>query len=412
MHKNQQVDFDLVIIGGGLVGATLALSLMQSCPHLRLLVLEQKEPTPADNENQHCHDFNQKTLAINQGTKLFFDNLGIWPEEVNTSGFLTPIKQVKVSMQKALGQFHFHSPKNYDALGYIIQIKLLENLLLARLQEKCQSCKMLTWVQPSTQVAIKPITGGWQVAYLDVAQNNKPMTINTKCVIGSDGPHSLVKKSLGISDSDFDYGHTAIIANVKLNQHHDYIAYERFTQEGGALALLPYGSGEQMTMVLTMPSQLAKCTQDLTAEDFLAKLKNLMGGRLAFEAITNRIQVPLNMKIAKQQIARRALLMGNSAHFLHPIAAQGFNLSIQDIASLVNLFTQNTEQAYIGSAAMLNDYDKARKTVQQDYIQTTDKIATYYSSQRLPTWLKGMSLLCLDNLSIKQYFTEKSMGIA
>jgi 2-polyprenyl-6-methoxyphenol hydroxylase-like FAD-dependent oxidoreductase len=141
-----------------------------------------------------------------------------------------------------------------------------------------------------------------------------------------------------------------------------------------------------------------------------------MGGRLSFTAISKRTQVPLSMKIATHQIARRAILMGNSAHFLHPIAAQGFNLSIQDVSTLIQLILQHTSpilnQDYIGSAAMLHDYVLSREKPQTEYIGVTDKIATYYSSQKLPSWFKGMSLFILDKMPIKKYFTEKSMGIA
>jgi ubiquinone biosynthesis UbiH/UbiF/VisC/COQ6 family hydroxylase len=405
-NKNQQFDFDLVIVGGGLVGASLAIGLAQSCAHLKILVLEQKDLGPQVNDFESFNDFNQKTLAINQGTKLFFDKLGIWPPEVKISDFLTPIKTVQVSMQGAFGQFEFTPPKTHDALGYIIQANILEKFILNHVH-----IKNLTWVQPISDIKLNMIASGWQVNYLDQTQD-KMRQVSARCIIGSDGPNSIVKKSLGILDGVSDYGHIATIANIKLNQHHDYIAYERFTQEGGALALLPYGPDTQMTMVLTLPYRLAKIYQEISDDDFLSRLKNLMGKRLGFEAISEKIQVPLGMKIATHQIARRAILMGNSAHFLHPIAAQGFNLSIQDIAALIHLLEKNKNTDYIGSSAMLHDYNQTRLGDQQAYIQATNKIATYYASQKLPAWCKGMSLVVLNNLPIKNYFTKKSMGVA
>ncbi len=420
----KQYDFDLVIVGGGLVGGCLALGLAKACPHLKLLVLEQKalEPLSAIRGSDY-HDFNQKTLALNKGAQLFFEQLGIWPEDLKPSDFLTPIKAVQISMQNALGQFNFTPLKKYNnnhhVLGYIIQSKLLEKMIF---EKKNQYQEQITWVQPiepiSDQLMLKAIPSGWQVTYQDKLQN-KRVQVQTPCVIGSDGANSIIKKNLGISDVVSDYGHVAIIANVKLKEEHDYIAYERFTQEGGAMALLPYGPSDnlrQMTLVLTMPLQQAKGYQELSDEDLCLKLSKLMGGRFVFEAISQRITVPLIMKIATHQVARRAILMGNAAHFLHPIAAQGFNLSIQDIESFIQLIHNNTlqhsDRAYLGSSAMLSDYVTARAATQMAYIQATDKIARYYASQAFPSWLKGMSLSCLDSMPfIKHYFTQKSMGV-
>jgi 2-octaprenyl-6-methoxyphenol hydroxylase len=401
-------NFDLVIVGAGLVGASLALALAQAT-QLNILVLEQKKLEKSD----VLDDFAQKTLAINQGTKLFFDELGIWPKEKNQGDFLTAIKGVHVSMQNALGQFQFSPPKNYDALGYIIQAKLLEKLILDALAKNTNNS--VTWVQPISNLSLQPILGGWQVEYSDTLQQKK-CQIRTKCIIGADGPQSIVKKSLGISDKLSDYHHIATIANIRLKQNHEGMAYERFTEEGGAIALLPYGLPNQMTLVLTAHSDQAKEYHDLTSQAFLEKLTDQMGGRLSFTAVSKRIQVPLNMKIATHQTARRAILMGNSAHFLHPIAAQGLNLSIQDISALIQLIQRQSKPVlnldYIGSASMLHDYVCAREESQAQYIRVTDKIATYYSSQTLPSWFKGMSLFLLDNIPIKKYFTKKSMGIA
>lgn len=401
MPHLQQVDYDFVIIGGGLVGASLAIGLAQACPNLNILVLEQKAALQGSELNLE-HDFSQKTIALNQGAKLFFEQIGIFPK-------LTPIKNVHVSMQGALGQFQFTVPKGYDALGFIIPILALEHLLFQAREQKHPN---LHWVQPTTDVVLESISSGWQVTYFDVTQL-KQVQVNTKCLIGSDGPQSIVKKSVGIADKIIDYDHVATIANVRLSQHHQFSAYERFTQEGGALALLPYGNKSDMTLVLTHPKKQAQIYQSMSDQDFLAQLDDLMGKRMCFEAISQKIQVPLGMRIANQQVARRTILMGNSAHLLHPIAAQGFNLSIQDISCLINLVkTKQTNQDYIGSNLMLNDYVCAREKTQKQTIQMTDNIARYYSSQRLPTWLKGMSLLSLNHLPVKNYFTQKSMGIA
>ncbi len=401
MPHFQQFDFDFVMIGGGLVGASLAVGLAQACPHLKILVLEQKTVL-ADSEIILEHDFSQKTIALNQGTKLFFEALGIFPS------VLTPIKHVHVSMQKALGQFQFTPVQGYDALGFIIPIAALENILSHARQAYHQN---LQWVQPSADVALESISSGWQVSYFDVAKQKK-IQVKTRCLIGSDGPHSVVKKIVGVSDIIMDYDHIATIANVRLTQHHQFSAYERFTQEGGALALLPYGQKSDMTMVLTHPSKQAKVYQDLSEKDFLDKLSIMMGKRMCFEAISQKIQVPLGMRIAKQQVARRTIVVGNSAHLLHPIAAQGFNLSIQDIRCLIDLIKANVaHEQYIGSGAMLHDYAQAREAIQKQIINATDNIARYYSSHRLPTWLKGISLLSLNHLPLKKYFTQKSMGI-
>lgn len=395
--------FDFVIIGGGLVGASLAVGLAQVCPSLNILVLEQKAAALPNIELNGEHDFSQKTIALNQGAKLFFESLGV------SFNVLTPIKSVHVSMQNALGQFQFTAPSNYDALGYIIPIFALENVLS---QARESYYRNLHWVQPSADLSLETIPSGWQIAYFDVTKQKK-MQVKTKCLIGSDGPYSIVKKSLGISDEIMNYDHIATIANVRLTQPHQYLAYERFTQEGGALALLPFGKKSDMTMVLTHSSKQAKMYQDLSEKDFLTQLSEMMGKRMCFEAISQRIQVPLSMRIAEHQVARRTILMGNSAHLLHPIAAQGFNLSIQDIRCLIKLIKTNlANPQYIGSGAMLHEYAQAREAIQKQTIQVTDKIAHYYSSQRLPTWLKGISLLSLNHLPLKNYFTQKSMGIA
>ena len=397
--------FDFIIIGGGLVGVTAALALAQS-HGLKILVLEQKKPNTALSFLDNPYDFNQKTLAINHGTKLFFDKLGIWEYTDKVTKYLTPIKKVKVSMQSAFGQFQFTPPKKHEALGYIIAIKMLEFLL----SEKVKKSENITWVQPISEWSMQAIPSGWQVNYVDLAQN-KMCQVQAKCIIGADGPHSMVKKSLAISDSIFDYGHIATIANIRLTQPHHYIAYERFTQAGGALALLPYGHDNQMTLVLTASAPFANIYSTLSNQDLLVALNAMIGKRVVFDIVSDIMQVPLGMKIATQQTGRRAILMGNAAHLLHPIAAQGFNLSIQDIECLIQQLALYPKEE-IGSAAMLFNYEQARSAPQRQTIQATDKIARYYASQQLPGWLKGASLFMLENMPVKQYFTQKSMGIS
>lgn len=398
-----QTDFDLVIVGGGMVGASLACALgNQSIKVAMIEAFNPKLDTPPS--------YDDRAIALSYGTSQIFRALGLW-EQLATK--TTPIKRIHVSDRGHLGVTRIdHKEEKVDALGYVITARDLGQILYGALSQ-----------YPNLQI-LKPAQLT-DVTFLDT-QVNAAITINgnsaeastktisAKLLVAADGGNSSVRHLLNIDTQEYDYQQTAITANVSISRPHDNVAYERFTSQG-PLALLPMVS-ERCSLVWTRKQGEVQSILELTDEAFLLQLQSEFGNRLGqFTRVGQRHAYPLKLLKANAQVQKRVALIGNAAHTLHPIAGQGFNLGMRDVATLAQIVLEHHQAGDdIGLLRVLQPYQQWRQLDHQRIIGFTDSLVKIFSNRFAPLALtRNIGLVATDIIPpLKHLLAKHTMGMA
>jgi 2-octaprenyl-6-methoxyphenol hydroxylase len=369
--------YDVVIIGGGMVGASLALLLPET---LDILVLESVA-IPEDTSLAHYQpSYDARSTALSWGSRRIFDNVGIWPV---LQKHAEPILDVHVSDRGHWGSAHMsHDSEHWEALGYVVENTWLGRSLMHVMQKKPN----IRFCCPATVSAVKITGDGAQVM---VQQHGQQHCIEAVLAIVADGAQSAVCRMLGIHHRVEDYGHTAIVANVSTARPHHGIAYERFT-DSGPLALLPLPATgddpQRSALIWTLPHKQADALLTSNDAEFLTQLQSRFGnwqGR--FCRVGQRSSYRLKLSTAEEQVRSHLVVLGNAAHSLHPVAGQGFNLALRDVQVLADLLrSARVSQQSIADLAVLKQY------LQQ---QQADQYLTSLFSDVLPSLFANPSLL-------------------
>jgi 2-octaprenylphenol hydroxylase len=403
------VEFDIAIIGGGMVGTSLANMLAASQPQLRIALVEAQPFARAD-EAHYQSSFDARSTALSFGTANILRELGLWQR---LQQHLTPIRQVHVSDRgHFLGGIIEAATNNLDAVGYVVENAWLGNALLAHIQTR----HSIQCFDSSTVLQLIPQEN---CVRLRVQQKDAPeFFIEAALAVVADGGDSAVRRNLGIATQTRGYGQTAIITNVEFSEPHLGVAFERFTDEG-PIALLPLGESpqaRQSALVWTLPADKANEILAASSKDFLAHLQNRFGFRVGrFTRVAKRFAYPLQLVLAEEQIRSHVVLVGNAAHFLHPVAGQGFNLALRDCACLVEtLGVALAHNQSPGDLSVLHNYLAAQALDQQLTIEFSDKLVRLFSNNHLPLIaLRHLGLLSLESLPLlKDQFIAQTMGTA
>ncbi len=386
--------FDVLVIGGGLVGASFACAMAGSGRRIGLVevALPSTEPSPGAVE---------RTTALAWGSRALFERWGLWSA---IAGEAAPIRHLHVSQQGRFGVTRVdHADYGVEALGYVLPNHALAGALYQRLGEG----EAVSVIAPARFEHLEP---GEEQVTLTISEDGRPRTLTTRLVVGADGAGSAVRSALGVGADIRDYGQQAVVASVRASRPLGDTAYERFTP-AGPIAILPR-SPETAALVWTLPTDEAaqRCADDEDA--FLAALQAAFGQRLGhFDQLGPRGAYPLKRVICPRPIAERALLVGSAGHHLHPAAAQGFNLALRDVTVLAGMLQSADDP---GDAALLETWREARRADQQRVSGFTDGIVRLFSN-RLPGLglARGLGLTGLELLpGIKHDMARRSMGLA
>lgn len=386
--------FDVLVIGGGLVGASFACAMAGSGRRIGLVeaLLPSTEPSPGAVE---------RTTALAWGSRALFERWGLWSA---IAGEAAPIRHLHVSQQGRFGVTRVdHADYGVEALGYVLPNHALAGALYQRLGED----EAVSVIAPARFEYLEP---GEDQITLTISEDGRPRTLTTRLVVGADGAGSAVRSALGIGADIRDYDQQAVVASVRASRPPGDTAYERFTP-AGPIAILPR-SPETAALVWTLPTDEAaqRCADD--EEAFLGALQAAFGQRLGhFDQLGPRGAYPLKRVICPRPIAERALLVGSAGHHLHPAAAQGFNLALRDVTVLAGLLQSADDP---GDAALLETWREARRADQQRVSGFTDGIVRLFSN-RLPGLglARGLGLTGLELLpGIKHDMARRSMGLA
>ena len=391
---------ELAIVGAGPAGACLALLCARARPDWRIAIVD---PQPTVPESGPYHpSFDARATALSAGSVQLFEALGLW-QDLNAHS--TAISAVHVSDRGYLpGQLLDASATGMATQGYVVPNTWLGRVLLRALNE-----------QPNVQLlqaqatAFTPLAGAGR---LSLDNHLAPLTAQLTAL--ADGANSPLRQALGITSDDSPYYQNAIIANVRTAKPHQGVAYERFTNTG-PLALLPLGQSPQareMAMVWTLPTHRAAAVQQAPEPEFLARLQQHFGHRLGrFEAVSERHCYPLVLRQAREQVRSNLVLVGNAAHFLHPVAGQGFNLALRDCATLSHTISQSDAP---GALSLLQHYLSQRERDQAITTRAGDAMVRLFSSKALPAvTLRHLGLLSLELApALRSAFGKQMMGLS
>lgn len=387
--------FDVAIVGGGMVGASLAAALTPL--GLRVALVES---VPLQSESQPS--FDERTTALSNGSRRILNSMGVWDVVAPEAA---PIRRIHVSDQ---GRFGFAridaAEEGVAALGFV----LANRVLGAALWERLAADPAIAIFCPAR---VNEITTSPEAVTLQVEADGEPSrTLHARLLVAADGANSGIRKALGIEATRWDYEQTAIITNVATRKFHDHVAYERFTSTG-PLAVLPLADG-RCTVVWTLAPEVAQATMQLDDATFLARLQERFGFRLGrFTRVGRRHAYPLALTRAEERIGKRVVIIGNAAQGLHPIAGQGFNLGLRDVATLAEVIADSP--ATLGDEAMLARYDEWRRTDRRGVIAFTDGLVRLFGNPLGSVKVaRDLGLLLFDVLPpAKSALSALSMGI-
>lgn len=387
---------DIAIAGGGMAGLSLAAAL-GPLP-LSVVVIE---PVAPGAEAQPS--FDSRTTALSAGSRRVLAGIGVW---AGIAADATPIRRIHVSEQGAFGFARLTAEEQgVAALGYTIENRLLGRALRAR----CAALRRLGFVAAGVR-GVAPADGGLRLA-TDAGD------VVARLVVAADGAQSEVRRALGIECASSDYRQHAVIAHVDTERFHDYTAYERFTPEG-PIAVLPIGEGRS-AVVWTLPPERARHALGMDDAAFIAELQRAFGMRLGrITRVGRRQSYPLALTRSGALTAPRAVVLGNAAQGLHPVAGQGFNLALRDVAALAELLAEAVaaqgDGADPGAAGLLERYAEWRRPDREAVIRFTDALVRGFGTPLPPiAALRRLGLLAFDLLRpVKRAFARRTMGLA
>ena len=396
--SDTSANYDIVIAGGGMIGTSLALALAPL--GLRVAVVEA-----IARKSEQQPSFDDRSTALSRSTQRMFEAMGLWDDVVAAS---TPISKIHVSDKGRFGFSHIDAAEQgVEALGYVVINRVLGKVLQSSLDAA-------DGVDIFCPARIESIDLGPQQATAKLSSDDGEKTLTCQLLVAADGANSSVREMMGISAQKREYAQRAVIGNVLPEKPLDNRAFERFTPQG-PLAILPVADG-RAGFVWTVAEDDANRVLELGDDEFLAEIQAQFGFRLGkFSRVGKRAAYPLILSKAVRLTATRSVLIGNSAHGLHPVSAQGFNLGMRDVAALCDCIADACKQGSDpGNAALLDRYAQWRRSDQKKLVHFTDNLVRLFGSTRpgLRT-LRNIGMLAFDLIpGVRPVFAKHTMGLA
>jgi 2-octaprenyl-6-methoxyphenol hydroxylase len=365
-YSRRESVHDVAIIGGGLVGASLACALAPL--GIRVALLEAVAFRAAAQPS-----YDDRTLALSASSCRILESLGIWPELEDSA---TPIREIQVRELDRPGVVVMDPGEvGLDRFGHVVEARAFGAAMTAALP----GLDNLDFVCPASVTGLRV---GDDEAVVDFQDGGRAGSIRSRVVVGADGAKSFVREALGIAAEEYDYRQTAIICNITPEEDHRGRAFECFTPTG-PFAILPHVGG-RCGLVWCIGSEEAAGLLELEESEFLARARRRFGNHLGrFLRIGRRSSYPLRLVRAAEDVRPRAVILGNAAHAIHPVGAQGFNLGLRDAAVLAEVLAdaiRENPETDIGSLDVLHRYSERREPDQQGTIAWSDGLARLFAN--------------------------------
>lgn len=367
-----------IIIGGGPVGATLALALQQQ--GVATTVLEAR-PRGASHRDQ-------RALALSFGSRMILERLGLWQVLANDA---TAIDRIHISQRGSFGRSLLKAEDHgQEALGYVVSYGALSQVLDDALTQQAE-------VEVLYDAEARLLEPGPHAAVVDFVVADQPHRQETSLAVLADGGRGLGEIP-GITRKTKEYGHDALVSIVRCELPHDNVAYERFTP-AGPMALLPNGPHD-FSLVWTGASADIEQLLALDDQSFLQSLHAQFGDRVGrFLTIGKRLSFPLRLSYLEPSTAPHLAIIGNAAQTMHPVAGQGFNVGMRDAWELANVVSSHPVDAW-GSETMLDSYRQQRRQDTRGGVLFTDFLVNTFSNDVVG--LSGLRALALSMLDVAQ----------
>jgi 2-octaprenyl-6-methoxyphenol hydroxylase len=382
----------VLIVGGGLVGASLAIAL--DAAGIAATLVEAAVPRASAQPS-----YDERNLALARATVNGLQAIGVWRHAAANA---TPIRHIHVSRTGEFGSARIDADKQgVDALGWTLPARELGAALLRRLDE----CTRLTRLAPATLAALEPQAHGWR-ARVDTPDGMRH--IDTPLLVGADGTASFVRTQLGIDVERHDYRQTLFVCTVTPERDHANRAYERFADDG-PIALLPLAE-RRCGLVLTVNADEAEAVAGLDDAGFIELAQRRFGWRLGrLSRPGKRHPYAIHRVAAARLVAPRAVLVGNAAQTVHPIGAQGFNLGLRDALTLAELLAAAADP---GDADLLAHYAARRAPDREGTMAMSHGLVRLAClPQPLLAPLRSLALLACDRLPpLQRALARRGMG--
>jgi 2-octaprenyl-6-methoxyphenol hydroxylase len=397
---------EVIIVGGGMVGLSLALMLAKANIAVKLLEAIKYPNYDDANLAPYHSSFDARNSALSRRSVQIYQELDLWHA---LQAHATPILEVHITEQGSFGKARLKAEQEkVESFGQVIENAWLGRVLLTEVRkqpliELIDGVQVTSLTQDSDQALIEAIRGG------------KHLSLEAKLVIAADGRDSFCRKALGIGASEHDYDQVAIITTVQTSKPHKHVGFERFSHLG-PLALLPLPGEYRRSVVWPVKKGTeGEWLGDENDQHFLDALQETYGDRAGkFQKTGKRFSFPLSQVLAEKQAVGRVVLMGNAAHTIHPVAGQGFNLCMRDAYVLVRYLTEQLAQSDdIGQPSMLLAYEQARLTDQQRVIKFCDSVVRGFSNQNpILKFIRNTGLVAFDTIpGIKPLVANYAMGL-
>lgn len=393
--------YDIAIAGGGLVGNSLAnaLASINKVTNFRIALIDQ-QPLPSRTFEATRPNEDGRSIALALASKKMLSALGLWQALEENA---VPIKKIHISDQGRFGATRLDSQRyEVESFGYLVPA----DSLIQVLDSQINALKQVTRIQPYTITDIENNVDG-VVLYGNEDEDRDP--IQAKLLIAADGAQSFIRNRLGITAEEKNYQQSAIVGCIDTEKSHQFTAYERFTEDG-PLALLPR-NGKRCGFIWMNPTEVSEINMTINDQAFTDKLQQAFGFRLGkFTNISKRFAYPLSLLVSEQRVQQRTVLIGNAAQTLHPVAGQGLNLALRDIAELVELLSKDEKLHDID--AELHRYQAKRQADIENTIRFTDRLNFLFTADYpILSRSRGIGLAMLGAIpALEERIVKQNLG--
>lgn len=408
---NNSNQYDVVIVGGGMVGLSIAAGLQQKIIeqglNLKIALIEPNNISSANAEYSSVNDYDLRVSAISAENQSFLSELSAWQKIPDAC--LSAYQDMKVWDHEGTGSVHFSAQEIHQlCLGHIVENRHTVYALWQLIKERQAQAKIEFIAQYVSHIDNQDEQGLTPI-YL---QNGE--LLSSQLLIAADGAMSRIKQWIEVGSREWDYNHNAIVATIKTEKPHELTAWQIFRQQG-PLALLPLADEKYCSIVWSTEPEEADQLLAMSDEDFCLALGLASEHKLGLiKEVSKRAAFPLRQRHASKYVVSGVALAGDAAHTIHPLAGQGVNLGFKDAAVLIQEVTRAAQQNLpLGDLAVLQRYQRRRQADNLTMMAAMESFKRLFAAQS--PWIRllrnqGMNLFDKNSM-IKNHIIKEAMGI-
>ena len=391
-------DYDIIIVGAGMVGASLACGLAEEAEQLKIALIDASAPNFDWDENS----YDMRVSAITRASQNLFRDIGAWEHIIEQR--VSPYQDMFVWDAGANGELHFDSADMGETdLGHIIENRVIVKALHQRIKE----CSQIELLCPA------------KLEKIEFAKDKTNLTLEDKTelsanlVVAADGTRSWVRQQADIAVKGWDFDQAALVTTVKTEKYHQDTAWQRFLSSG-PLAFLPLTDGYSSIVWSTSPDEAKRLT-NISKDDFAKEIELAFESKLGkIESVAARAVFPLRLFETLNYVKPRLALVGDAAHTIHPLAGQGVNLGLADVTSLIEVIVDAlNDKKDIGDLKVLRRYERWRRADNRSMLMAMDGLKRLFGSEL--SGVKTLRSLGLDITNkitpLKNLIMKQAMGI-